>query len=144
MTISKGARAVVASVVVLIVLVAAWIVGVQAFTGRWSLHTALEFTLLFALPLTMAVVGVCLPVFVLLSRYSDVLLSRMASVMGGASLSAVPAIILFALFFGVDSDRPQTVAAWGQYGILLLPFAVAGAAFGFIWSAQRPKPSMHS
>ncbi len=143
-TVSKGARALVASVLVLVVLVATWIVAVQAFTGRWSLHTGLEFTALFTLPLTIAVVSVCLPMFVLLSRYSDVLLSRTASVLGGASLSAVPAVILFALFFGVDSDRPQTVAEWAQHLILLLPFAAAGAAFGFVWSAQRPKPSMHA
>src|SRR6185295_9692860 len=84
-TISKGARAVVASVLVFVVLVATWIVAQQAFTGRWSLNTALEFALLFTLPLTMAVVGVCLPMFVLLSRHSEVRLSRTASVLGGAS-----------------------------------------------------------
>jgi len=71
-------------------------------------------------------------------------LSRTASVLGGASLCAVPAVILFALFFGVDSEPPQTAAEWAQYVILLLPFGAAGAAFGFAWSAQRPKPSLHA
>ena len=143
MVLSKPTRAVSASLLGIAATVIAWIVLAQASTGRWSFHVAVEFAILLTLPLTASILIFCLPVFLFAGRSGNAW-NRTASVFAGAFLSAVPAVILFGLFFSIDSTRPRTLAEWTQYSALIPPFAIAGAIFGLVWSRSGHDARMHS
>jgi hypothetical protein len=141
MVLSRSTRAVSASMLAIAATVLAWAAFAQAWTGRWSFHTTVEFAVLLTMPLTAAVILFCLPAFLLAGRGGNV--NRMTSVFAGAFLSAVPAVILFGLFFSIDTARPQTVAEWTLYSALIPPFAISGAIFGLVWSRSGDS-RMHS
>ena len=132
----KAARALGASVIALVVAVGVWSVVTQAPDGRWSAHALVEFSLLFIVALAVAILAVCVPVFILLGRLG--LPARpAAAAWAGAILSAIPAVIVFGLFLNVDGDTPRTINAWIHYWPMLPLFAFAGGVFGFVWSTPR-------
>ena len=132
----KAARALGASVIALVVAVGVWSVVTQAPDGRWSAHALVEFSLLFIVALTVAILAVCVPVFILLGRLG--LPARPAAVAwAGALLSGNSCRDCVWIVLNVDGDTPRTINAWKHYWPMLPLFAFAGGVFGFVWSTPR-------
>jgi hypothetical protein len=149
MTFAAAIRAWLGSVVACVVLLMAWVAVMQLLSGRMThlVHNAVDVSIGFGgiFALTAAVVYV--PTFVAVRAFLGRWPSRTTAALLGAALAPV-AYLAIAWRFR-ESEGPQTLTALLQYWVLhlpefafgSLPFALAGAVFGILWSGGRHRAS---
>ncbi len=142
MLLIRAARAWLTSVVACVCLLAAWVAASQLLVGRPShvVHNMLDVSIAFGAVFAVTAAVLHVPVFLALSGLLVHPLRRTMAVLVGVGLA--PAAYLAVAWRFRDAEDPHTVAAWAWYWaghipelvIGSLPFAVAGAVFGVLWS----------
>jgi len=130
MLLIKAARIWLASVVACVGVLAAWIAAAQLLAGRMShvFHNMVDVSLAFGAVFAVVAAVVHVPVFIVLSALLADPLRRAVAILVGVGLA--PAVFLavgwrFREFEA--ANLPELVSG-------SLPFAVAGAVFGMLWS----------
>jgi hypothetical protein len=138
----RAARVWLASVVVCGCVLAAWVATAQLLTGQMShaVHNMVDVSFAFGAVFALTAAVVHVPVFIALSGLLVHPLRRAMAVFVGVGLA--PAAYLAVAWRFRESEDPHTLATWAGYWaghlpelvIGSLPFAVAGAVFGLLWS----------
>ena len=147
MSVSGAFRAWLGSAVACIALLAAWVTAGQLLTGRMTqlAHNVVDVSIAFGgiFALTAAVLYV--PVFAAVGAALRHHMTRTMGILMGIALA--PAVYLAIAWRFRDSDGPQTISALVLYWIAhlpefafgMLPFAIAGALFGILWSRSTAR-----
>jgi hypothetical protein len=137
----RPVRAWLCSVLACAALLASWVVGVTALSGRWAhaAHNVADVTTAFGGIFAIVAAVIYVPVFLGISALAGERLTRFAAAGAGAALAVIPCLAI-ALTFR-ESEDPHTIAQWLEYWTShpsefaggLLPYAASGAIFGFVW-----------
>jgi hypothetical protein len=142
MSVAGAFRAWLGSAVACVALLAAWVTAAQLLTGRMThlAHNVVDVSIGFGgiFALTAAVLYV--PVFAAVGAALHHHMTRAMGILIGIALA--PAAYLAIAWRFRDSDSPQTITAlvlyWvahlPEFALGILPFAIAGALFGILWS----------
>jgi hypothetical protein len=140
----QPARAWAASVLTCACFLAAFTLIMHAIAGRWqhALHNVTDITVAFTAVFAFVAAVLYVPTFVLLASVLRDRLTGPLSVIAGAMLA--PFVLLAVAMAFRESESPRTAWQWATYwvqnlpGVVigLIPYAAAGAAFGF--SGTRP------
>lgn len=147
MLVVKAIRAWVGSVAASAGMWALWVAGMHLLTGRTDhlVHNAADVSLAFGGTFALTAALVYIPAFSLIESLRRNALNRYATVAVGVALSPSAYVALAWRFR--EAPDPQTLGGWVVYwaghipGVVLgvLPFAIAGAVFGWLWRGQVPK-----
>jgi hypothetical protein len=142
MWLTRPLRAWTLSVGTCIVLIAASVALTQTISGRRDhlLHNTLDVSIGVGLVFALIAALLYLPIFGVVAAGFRQQVTRMRAVGLGAALA--PIAYLAVLWRFRESEDPQTLAAWVGYWarhpeitVGVLPFVVAGAIFGWIFSS---------
>jgi hypothetical protein len=135
-----------------VALLAAWAASMQALTGRHEhlVHNTVDLALGFGLVFAVLAALWYVPVFWILTFVMRRVPGYTVSALTGAVFAPL-ALLSVAIRFQ-ESEGPNTVAQWISYWMThplpfitgALPFAGAGALFGYFWSRSMRNPARHT
>jgi hypothetical protein len=140
-------RAWLGSAAACVAVLAAWVAAGQLLTGRMThlVHNVVDISIAFGgiFALTAAVLYV--PVFAAVGAALPHHMTRRVGILMGIALA--PAAYLAIAWRFRESEGPQTITAvvlyWvrhlPEFAFGILPFAIAGAVFGILWSRSNFK-----
>ena len=135
--IARLARSVCASALACLVATALLMLAFQVQSGDWNLHNTFDLGGALTVLAAAITAATCIPIFALLRRSAVLSTRGRASLMGAGTAWLIGGIAV--AWFFADGFYPQGIGGWLRAIAtpLMVPFVVAGTAFGYAWSSRQ-------
>jgi hypothetical protein len=147
-TILKAVRVFVQSVLLCAGATAAYSLVVEPSRSTWWADRVVETSALFGVTFATVAAVVLLPGFLLVDRLTGGAINRWIALAAGGVVAPALCLVLAVTWFGNPGD-PTSPSAWlafwfshiGQVLLSVMPFILAGAAFGYFWAVSPGAPA---